>query len=219
MKEKIRLNNLGAPIGANKRRKIVGRGVGSGHGKTSGKGHKGEKARSGGNIRPGFEGGQMSLIRRLPKFGFSPLHKEKVQLVNIESLNKFKDNEVVTPEALVQKGFIKSAEKLTKILGDGELKKILTVKSDRFSNKAIEKITSIGGKALDRKDVAVSVKVKVKPVPKPKIASEKKAESIGQDASLKEKKQEKKEEKKDKPAGSDKHPGKQPPSQSKPKGK
>lgn len=162
MENKLRLNNLNAPIGANRRKKRVGRGVGSGHGKTSGQGSKGEKSRSGGNINPGFEGGQMPLIRRIPKFGFSPFNKEELQLVNVESLNLFKENEIVTPLTLKEKGLIKNDVKKVKILAKGELKKPLTVKSDEFSNGAIEKITKIGGKAVTRSDKPVLIKIKEK---------------------------------------------------------
>ncbi len=169
MKKKFKLNDLRAPYGANKRRKILGRGIGSGHGGTSTKGHKGEKARSGGNIKPGFEGGQMSLLRRLPKFGFNPLSRIKWQLVNVESLNIFKDNENVTPELLKNKGLIKNPKNMIKVLGDGELKRSLTVQADCFSNSAIEKITKAGGKAVDKSGKEVSKKIKVKKVAAPKV--------------------------------------------------
>ncbi|MDO9465404.1 MAG: 50S ribosomal protein L15 [bacterium] len=141
------LSNLKVPEGANKRRKIVGRGNGSGHGKTACKGDKGQKARSGGKIRRGFEGGQMPLYRRVPKRGFTSRSREKIVVINIEKLNCFKDGSVVGLEHLIEKGLLKSQNVLAKILGMGELKKKLNVKAHSFSKSAIKKIIDAGGTA------------------------------------------------------------------------
>lgn len=123
-----------------------GRGSGSGHGKTSGRGHKGALARSGTATRPGFEGGQMPLIRRLPKRGFNSLFKEPFQVVNIGDLNRFDKNAVVGPAELKEAGFISSAKFPVKVLGDGELKKELTVRAHAFSRSASKKMESAGAK-------------------------------------------------------------------------
>ena len=140
------LHQIRQPRGANKKRKILGRGPGSGHGKTSGRGHKGQNARSGGGTRLGFEGGQMPLIRRIPKRGFTSRNRRIFQVVNINSLQKFKENSVVTPEVLKEKGLIDNARGLVKILGTGELKKPLTIKAHSFSKSAAEKVKTSGGK-------------------------------------------------------------------------
>lgn len=134
--------------GGSKPRKRLGRGPGSGTGKTSGKGHKGQNARSGGGVRPGFEGGQMPLFRRLPKRGFTNIFAKEIAIVNIEDLNRFEDNTVVTPELLFSEGLVKKgkAKDGVKILGDGDLTKSLTVKAHKFSKSAAEKIESAGGK-------------------------------------------------------------------------
>lgn len=124
-----------------------GRGIGSGNGKTAGKGHKGQNARSGGGVRPGFEGGQMPLQRRLPKRGFSNSRFAKsYQTVNVGLLNSFEDGAVVTVEDLYAKSLVSSRTGALKILGDGELKKNLTVKAERFSESARSKIEAAGGK-------------------------------------------------------------------------
>ncbi len=124
-----------------------GRGIGSGNGKTAGKGHKGQNARSGGGVRPGFEGGQMPLQRRLPKRGFSNSRFAKsYQTVNVGLLNSFEDGAVVTVEDLYAKNLVSSRTGALKILGDGELKKNLTVKAERFSESARSKIEAAGGK-------------------------------------------------------------------------
>ena len=122
----------------------VGRGHGSGNGKTAGKGHKGQKARSGAP-RPGFEGGQMPLYRRLPKRGFTNRNKKDIVSINITELNRFEDGAVVTIETLVENGVIKNPKDGVKILGNGELTKKLTVKANAFSASAAEKIQALGG--------------------------------------------------------------------------
>ncbi|MFH1905220.1 MAG: 50S ribosomal protein L15 [bacterium] len=141
------LGNLKVPKGAKKRKKIVGRGNGSGHGKTACKGNKGQKARSGGKIRRGFEGGQMPLYRRVPKRGFTSRSRGKIVIINIEKLNCFKDGSVVNLECLREKELLKSQNVLAKILGMGELKKKLNVRAHSFSKSAIKKIIDAGGTA------------------------------------------------------------------------
>jgi large subunit ribosomal protein L15 len=131
-----------------KRKKRRGRGNGSGHGKTSCRGHKGQKARSGGGVRLGFEGGQMPLVRRIPKRGFNYPFKHRYQIVNIHQLNEFDKDLIVTPDKLKEAKIIKEINKRVKILGEGELSKPLTVKAHTFSKKAKEKINKAGGKVL-----------------------------------------------------------------------
>lgn len=143
----MKLHEIQAPPGANKRTKRVGRGPGSGHGKTSTRGHKGQKARSGGGVRPGFEGGQMPLQRRIPKRGFTNIFKKEYAIVNVQDLNMFADGTEVTIELLQDAGVIKGIKDGVKILGNGELEKKLTVKAHRFSKQAEEKIAARGGKA------------------------------------------------------------------------
>ena len=135
--------------GGVKARKRVGRGHGSGYGKTSGRGHDGQGQRSGGGVRPGFEGGQMPLFRRLPKRGFNNNFKKIYATVNIRDLNRFEDGTEVTPELLIESGLVKKSKAVDgiKILGDGELEKELTVKAHKFTESAKEKINSQGGKA------------------------------------------------------------------------
>ena len=140
----MKLEELKSPPGANKKVKRVGRGTGSGHGKTSTRGHKGQKARSGGGVRPGFEGGQMPLQRRLPKRGFTNIFKKEYAIVNIRDLNSFDDGSEINPEVLQNAGLIKSIKDGVKILGDGELEKKLTVRAHKISRQAEEKITSRG---------------------------------------------------------------------------
>lgn len=142
----MRLDELKSPAGANKRTKRVGRGPGSGHGKTSTRGHKGQKARSGGGVRPGFEGGQMPLQRRIPKRGFTNIFKKEYAIVNVKDLNIFADGTEVTPELLIESGLIRKVKDGVKILGDGELEKSLIVKAHKVSKQAEEKITARGGK-------------------------------------------------------------------------
>jgi large subunit ribosomal protein L15 len=141
------LSNLKPAVGSTKTRKRIGRGAGSGTGKTAGKGHKGQKARSGGSIKPGFEGGQMPMQRRLPKRGFTPLTKTVYALVNLRDLELFEAGSVVDLEALTQSGLVNSIGDGIKILGAGELTKALTVKAHKFSKSALEKIEAAGGKA------------------------------------------------------------------------
>ena len=146
----MKLNDLRPNAGGgSKARKRLGRGTASGHGKTSGKGHKGQNARSGGGVRPGFEGGQMPLFRRLPKRGFTNIFAKEFGTINIEDLNKFENDTVVTPELIFQSGLVKKskAKDGIKILGDGELTAKLTVKAHKFSKTAAEKIEAAGGKA------------------------------------------------------------------------
>ena len=143
----MRLEELKTAEGSTHRKKIVGRGIGSGVGKTSGRGHKGQKARSGGGVRPGFEGGQMPLYRRLPKRGFTNIFATKYVTVNVEVLDKFNDGDEVTAESLLEKGIISKTLDGVKILGRGEVTKKLTVKVAKGSESAKEKIEKAGGKA------------------------------------------------------------------------
>ena len=143
----MRLEELKPANGSTHRKKIVGRGIGSGVGKTSGKGHKGQNARRGGGVRPGFEGGQMPLYRRLPKRGFTNIFAKKYVSVNVEVLDKFNDGDEVTAESLLQKGIISKTLDGVKILGRGEVTKKLTVKVAKISESAKEKIEKAGGKA------------------------------------------------------------------------
>lgn len=146
----MKLNDLRpAEGGGVKTSKRVGRGIGSGLGKTSGRGHKGQNARSGGGVRPGFEGGQMPLFRRLPKRGFTNNFSKKYATLNIEVLNKFENGTVVDAELLINEGIIRKSEMEygVKILGDGELTKKVTVKAQKFTKSAVEKIEAAGGKA------------------------------------------------------------------------
>ena len=143
----MKLNEIGRPKGSNRPVKRRGRGGASGHGGTSTRGHKGQKARSGGGVRPGFEGGQMPLIRRIPKFGFTPLHKKSYQVLNLRDLNGFAKDSLIDEKTLRESGLIKSSLPV-KILAEGELKVSLQFKVSAFSKKAIEKITSTGGQIL-----------------------------------------------------------------------
>ena len=145
----MKLNDLRPQFGGGtKKRKRVGRGTSSGHGKTSGRGHDGQKARSGGGVRPGFEGGQMPLIRRIPKRGFTNIFAKEYAILNVEDLNRFDDNTLVTPELLIGEGMVKRGKVIDglKILGDGEVNKKLTVRAHKFSKTAAEKIEAAGGK-------------------------------------------------------------------------
>lgn len=143
----MRLDELKPAVGSTKKRKRVGRGDGSGHGKTSGRGHKGQGARSGGNIQPGFEGGQMPLQRRLPKRGFHNPFRIENAVVNLQQLEAFAAGAEVTPESLRERGLLSGKHRRVKILGEGSLSKALTVKAHGFSAKAKEKIEAAGGKA------------------------------------------------------------------------
>ncbi len=145
----MKLNDLRPQAGGGtKKRKRVGRGTGSGYGKTSGRGHDGQKSRSGGGVRPGFEGGQMPLIRRMPKRGFTNIFAKEYAIINVEDLNRFEDNTLITPELLISKGMVKRGRVVDgiKVLGDGEINKKLTVKAHKFSKTAAEKIEAAGGK-------------------------------------------------------------------------
>ena len=144
----MKLNELKKNEGATFRKKIVGRGSGSGLGKTSGRGQKGQNARSGGGVSPVFEGGQLPLYRRLPKRGFSN-HKFKVvyATINVGDLNVFEDGTVVTPALLKEKGIIKKQLNGIKVLGNGTLEKKLTIEANRFSSSALKKIEESGSKA------------------------------------------------------------------------
>ena len=141
------LSNLKPAIGSTKKPKRLGRGFGSGTGKTSGKGHKGQKARSGGSIKAGFEGGQMPMQRRLPKRGFHPLEKKVYALVNLRDLEQFEPGSIIDLEALGKAGLVRKICDGVKILGDGEFSKKLTVIAHKFSKSALEKIEAAGGKA------------------------------------------------------------------------
>ena len=142
----MKIHELGAPVGANKDVKRVGRGHGSGNGKTAGKGHKGQNARSGGGVRPGFEGGQMPMTRRIPKRGFNNIFAVKAATVNVSDLEIFNDGVVVDAELLKASGLVKRTANGIKVLGNGELTKNLTVKANAFSASAKEKIEKAGGK-------------------------------------------------------------------------
>ena len=142
----MKLHDLKPAVGATTAPKRLGRGTGSGLGKTSGKGHKGAKARSGGGKRPGFEGGQMPLTMRLPKRGFTNKFRTEYATVNVERLNIFEDGEVVSPVELIQAGILKNVQDGVKILGNGEITKKLTVQANKFTATAKEKIEAAGGK-------------------------------------------------------------------------
>lgn len=142
----MKLHDLKPAEGATTARKRLGRGIGSGLGKTSGKGHKGAKARSGGGKRPGFEGGQMPLTMRLPKRGFTNKWRVEYATVNVERLNIFEDGAVVTPVELIQAGILKNVQDGVKILGNGEITRKLTVQANKFTATAKEKIEAAGGK-------------------------------------------------------------------------
>ena len=143
----MKLHELSPNPGAVRDVKRVGRGHGSGNGKTAGKGHKGQKARSGGSIRPGFEGGQTALARRIPKRGFNNIFATKYAIINVSDLEKFKDGTVVDTELLKAAGIIKKELDGVKVLGNGDITKNLTVKAAKFSAAAKEKIEKAGGKA------------------------------------------------------------------------
>ncbi|MBQ8871275.1 MAG: 50S ribosomal protein L15 [Bacilli bacterium] len=144
----MKLHTIYATEGATKTRKRVGRGTGSGTGKTAGKGHKGQNARSGGGVRPGFEGGQLPLFRRLPKRGFSNAKfKTEYAVINLSDLNKFENDAVITPELLKEMGLVKNQLSGIKVLGNGTLEKKVIVKAHKFSSVAKEEIEKLGGKA------------------------------------------------------------------------
>jgi len=144
----MKLHELRPSEGSTKSRKRVGRGPGSGLGTTSGRGNNGQNARSGGGTRPGFEGGQMPLFRRIPKRGFSnSVFKKTWSIVNIDDFNIFDAGAIITPELLLECGMLRKMEHGLKVLGDGELTKALTIKAHKFTQSAIEKIEAAGGKA------------------------------------------------------------------------
>lgn len=141
------IGTLRAPAGANKRTKRIGQGMGSGHGKTATRGSKGQRSRAGMRIRPGFEGGQMPLHRRLPKRGFTNIFRKHFAIVNLKDLEEFKAEEKITPELLIARGLVKQLGDGLKVLGDGELKAALQISAHGFSKAALEKIQKAGGKA------------------------------------------------------------------------
>jgi len=143
---KVGLYNLKSPFGSHKKRKILGRGSGSGHGKTSTRGSKGQTSRTGRDFYLGFEGGQSPLIRRFPKRGFTSKFRKEFQIVNLLALKNIKEG-VINPDLLEKKGFIRNKQKLVKVLAKGEIKNPVTIQAHAFSKKAQEKIVGAGGKA------------------------------------------------------------------------
>ena len=142
----MKLHELSPAAGSKKEVKRIGRGAGSGQGKTAGKGHKGQKARAGRGMRPGFEGGQMPLARRIPKRGFNNIFAKPLEIVNLSTLDQFQDGDTVTVHALLEKGILSKCEYGVKILGNGNLTKKLHVQASAFSASAKEKIEAAGGK-------------------------------------------------------------------------
>lgn len=142
----MKLHELKPAEGSRQEAKRKGRGIGSGNGKTAGKGHKGQNARSGGGVRIGFEGGQTPLFRRLPKRGFTNINRKEYAVVNLDALNRFEDGTEVTPELLIESGVVKSEKAGIKILANGNVEKKLTVKAHKFSSAAKEAIEAVGGK-------------------------------------------------------------------------
>ncbi|MEH7112792.1 50S ribosomal protein L15 [Neobacillus niacini] len=141
----MKLHELKPAEGSRKERKRLGRGIGSGQGKTAGKGHKGQNARSGGGVRLGFEGGQTPLFRRLPKRGFTNISRKEFAIVNLDVLNQFEEGTEVTPELLIETGIVKNEKAGIKILAKGNVEKKLTVKAHKFSSTAKEAIEAVGG--------------------------------------------------------------------------
>lgn len=141
----MKLHELKPAEGSRKERNRVGRGIGSGNGKTAGRGHKGQNARSGGGVRPGFEGGQNPLFRRLPKRGFTNINRKEYAIVNLEALNRFEDGAEVTPALLLETGIVSNEKAGIKVLGNGTLNVKLTVKAHKFSASAKEAIENAGG--------------------------------------------------------------------------
>jgi large subunit ribosomal protein L15 len=141
----MKLHELQPAEGSRKERKRLGRGIGSGQGKTAGKGHKGQNARSGGGVRLGFEGGQTPLFRRLPKRGFTNINRKEYAIVNLDVLNRFEEGTEVTPELLIETGVVSSEKAGIKILANGSVEKKLTVKAHKFSSAAKEAIEAAGG--------------------------------------------------------------------------
>jgi large subunit ribosomal protein L15 len=187
----MNLSTLRAPKAANSNKKRVGRGMGSGMGKTSTRGHKGQRSRSGSRMMRGFEGGQMPLHRRLPKRGFNNIFRTEYVVVNLDRIAELGEKDI-TPELLHKSGLTKSASALIKILGDGDLKKPLTIHAHKFSKSAEEKITKAGGKieVIGGGDAAAAAKpakakAQVKPQSEPK--AEAKAETKSKPETKKEK--------------------------------
>jgi len=145
----LSLSNLSPNPGSTKQKKRLGRGQGTGHGKTAGRGQKGYKSRSGSSVKPGFEGGQMPLHRRLPKRGFTNIFKERYAIVNIQDLEKFAADTTVDRQALLENGLIGKKYSLVKVLGTGDITKKLTLKVDKISKSARMKIEAAGGKIED----------------------------------------------------------------------
>ena len=143
----MKLHELKPAEGSRHERKRKGRGIGSGNGKTAGKGHKGQNARSGGGVRPGFEGGQTPLFQRLPKRGFTNINRKEFAIVNLEALNRFEEGTEVTPELLIETGVVSNEKSGIKILAKGNIEKKLTVKAHKFSSSAKEAIEAAGGSA------------------------------------------------------------------------
>ncbi|MEI3501221.1 MAG: 50S ribosomal protein L15 [Anaerovoracaceae bacterium] len=143
----MKLHELSKPIGSTKNTKRKGRGTATGQGKTGGRGMNGQNSRSGGGVRLGFEGGQMPLYRRIPKRGFTNVFKKEWSIMNVSDLNCYEDGTEITPELLAKEGKVKQVKAGVKILGEGNLEKKLTVKANKFSKAAIEKIEAAGGKA------------------------------------------------------------------------
>lgn len=143
----MKIGELSPKKGSKKRPKRIGRGPGSGHGKTSGKGHKGQLARSGGGKGPEFEGGQMPFVRRVPKRGFVNIFKKDYSIINVRDLDGFDSKEVITPELLKERGVLKKSAELLKVLGEGDTNIPLTIKAHKFSKTALQKIQAAGGKA------------------------------------------------------------------------
>ena len=143
----MRLHELKAVPGATRAPKRKGRGTATGQGKTAGRGMNGQNSRSGGGVRPGFEGGQMPLYRRIPKRGFTNIWRKEYEIVNVETLNRFDNGTEVTPELLIAEGIVKQVKDGIKILGNGKLEKNLTVQAQKFTKSALEKIEAAGGKS------------------------------------------------------------------------
>ena len=141
----MKLHEMKPVEGARNTRNRVGRGMSSGNGKTSGRGHKGQNARSGGGVRLGFEGGQLPLFRRLPKRGFTNINRKEYAIVNVETLNRFEEGTEINPAVLVEAGIVKNEKSGIKILGNGSLDKKLTIKAHKFSRSAVEAIEAKGG--------------------------------------------------------------------------
>lgn len=141
----MKLHELTPATGSRHTRKRVGRGMASGHGKTSGRGHKGQNSRSGGGVRLGFEGGQNPLYIRLPKRGFTNVNRKEYAIINLKQLEKFEDGAEVTPQVLIESGMVSNPRDGIKILGNGDISVKLTVKANKFSQTAVEKIKAAGG--------------------------------------------------------------------------